>query len=92
VTWLAVLWRVLGVLIEAGPAGSLVGTAVAVGLLAAAFLAAQELRQVHPGGESVTRRGLRARAERIGVPRHRDPDAAGHARPRAPTTAVHAAA
>jgi hypothetical protein len=92
VTWVGALWRVLGVLSEAGPYGLLVGTAVAAGLVLVAFLAARAPRQAVDGhAVLVTRRGLRQRADRVPVPRHRDPDAAGHARPRAPT-AVHAAA
>jgi hypothetical protein len=93
VTWLGAVWRVAGVLGESGPAGLLAGTAVVAGLLLAAFLAARQVR-AGAGTPSVplpTRRALRAHAGRTGVPRHRDPDAAGHARPRAPS-AAHAAA
>jgi hypothetical protein len=92
VTWLGALWRVLWMLSEAGPYGLLVGTAVAAGLVMAAFLAARAPRQAVDGrAVLVTRRGLRQRAERVGVPRHRDPDAAGHARPRAPAAVLAAA-
>jgi hypothetical protein len=92
VSWLGALWRVLGVLGEVGPYGLLVGTAMAAGLLVAAFVAARVLRQAVAGQPGlVTGRVLRQRAERVGVPRDRDPDAAGRPRPRAPA-AVRAAA
>lgn len=92
VSWLGALWRVLGVLSEVGPYGLLVGTAMAAGLLVAAFVAARVLRQAVAGRPGpITGRVLRQRADRAGVPRDRDPDAAGRPRPRAPA-AVHAAA
>jgi hypothetical protein len=88
--WFGVLWHLVGVLTDAGPGGLLVGAAVATGLLLIAILAASILlRRVGAGsGVRVTRRVLRERTGRAGIPRHRDPDAAGQSRPRAPTTAL----
>jgi Family of unknown function (DUF6412) len=94
VTWLGALWQVLGVLAEVGPAGLLAGTAaVASALLVAALAALIVLRRALAGpGPAVACRALRDRANRIGVPRHRDPDAAGRPRPRAPSAAAFVAA
>ncbi|MGS2619052.1 DUF6412 domain-containing protein [Micromonospora sp. LZ34] len=87
--WFGVLWHLAGVLTDAGPAGLLVGTAAVTGVLLTAVLAASILlRRVGAGpGLRVTRRILRERTRRAGIPRHRDPDAAGQSRPRAPTAA-----
>ena len=91
-TWFGLLWHLVGVLADAGPAGLLAGTAAATGLLLTVMLAAVRLRRIVTGpGPRVTRRILRERAGLTGTPRHRDPDAAGRTRPRAPTTARAAA-
>ncbi len=92
VTWFDALWHLLGVLAEVGPASLLAGTAAA-GLLLAAALALRVLVRclVAGPGPRITRRILRDRAGCPGVPRHRDPDARGHSRPRAPTAARAAA-
>jgi hypothetical protein len=92
VIWLGAFWRLVGVLTEIGPAGVLVGTAVAAGVLLAAMLAVRVLCRAASGsGPLVTRRVLRAQADSVGIPRHRDPDASGRPRPRAPTAALAAA-
>jgi hypothetical protein len=92
VIWLGAFWRLVGVLAEVGPAGVLVATAVTAGVLLTVVLAARVLRRVDSGpGPLVTRRILRAQAGRTGIPRHRDPDASGRPRPRAPTAALAAA-
>jgi len=84
--WLGAFWHVVSVLAEVGPAAVLAG---AVALLLAARLRPRPAPL--PRGPRVTRGALRERSGRAGVPRHRDPDAAGRSRPRAPS-AVHAAA
>ncbi len=91
--WLGALWHLVGVLTDVGPTGLLVGTAAATGVLLTAMLAASVLvrRLVAGNGLRVTRRVMRERAGRTGIPRHRDPDAAGQSRPRAPTAALAAA-
>jgi hypothetical protein len=93
-TWLAALWHVLGVLVDAGPAGLLAGTAAVAGTLLVAALAALVLLRRALAGrrvQALTGRALRERSGRIGVPRHRDPDAAGRPRPRAPSAVLAAA-
>ena len=92
-TWFGLLWHLVGVLTDAGPAGLLAGTAAATGVLLTVMLAASvRLRRIEAEpGPRVTRRILRERAGMTGTPRHRDPDAAGRTRPRAPTTALAAA-
>ena len=92
-TWLGVLWHLVGVLTDVGPAGLFLGTAAATGVLLTVVLSASVLlrRAVTEPGPLVTRRVLREHAGRTGVPRHRDPDAAGRSRPRAPTPALAAA-
>lgn len=92
-TGFGLLWHFVGVLTDVGPAGVLVGTAAATGVLLAVVLAASiPLRQVVADPDlQVTRRILRERTGRTGIPRHRDPDAAGRSRPRAPTAAPAAA-
>jgi hypothetical protein len=87
------LWHLVGVFTDMGPGGLLAGTAAATAVLLAVMLAASALprqvaAEVHP---LVTRRILREQAGRTGMPRHRDPDAAGRSRPRAPTAALAAA-
>ena len=87
------IWHLVGVLTDVGPAGLFLGTVAATGVLLAVVLSASILVRRVVGGPSplVTRRVLRERAGRAGVPRHRDPDAAGRSRPRAPTPALAAA-
>ena len=84
------LWYLVGVLADAGATGMFTGTAAATGALLAVVLAAASLlhRVVTPAELRVTRRMMRERSGRTGVPRHRDPDAAGRARPRAPTATL----
>jgi uncharacterized protein DUF6412 len=67
--------------------GVLLGAVLMTSLLLAVVVASRHARgrQATPPAPLRTRRTLRAHTERAGVPRHRDPDAAGHARPRAPT-------
>jgi len=89
VIWYSALWHLLGVLTEVGPAGLLAGTAAAAGLLLAAALALRILRRARP--RSFRGRPAAAVAAPAVVPRHRDPDARGHSRPRAPTAALAAA-
>jgi Family of unknown function (DUF6412) len=88
VIWFSALWHLLGVLADVGPAGLLAGTAAAAGLLLAAALAVRVLRR---GISAVAEPRSASPAHPTGVPRHRDPDARGHARPRAPTAALAAA-
>ena len=87
--WYSALWHLLGVLTEVGPAGLLAGTAAAAGLLLAAALAVRVLRRARP--LTFRRRLAAGVAAPAVVPRHRDPDARGHSRPRAPTAALAAA-
>ncbi|GII25080.1 DUF6412 domain-containing protein [Planosporangium mesophilum] len=84
--WVGSLWHLVGVLTEVGPTGLLVGT----GVLLTAILAARVLlgRVVADPRPQVTGRVLREHAERTGIPRHRDPDASGRSRPRAPTATL----
>jgi hypothetical protein len=92
VIWLGAFWRLVGVLTEIGPTGVLVGTAVAAGVLLTVMLAARVLRRAGSRpGPLVTRRVLRAQADSTGIPRHRDPDASGRPRPRAPAATLAAA-
>ncbi|MGC5052352.1 DUF6412 domain-containing protein [Micromonospora sp. DT48] len=91
---LGVLWYLVGVLADVGAGDALSGTAAVTGVLLAALLATTALLPGATAGPAlrITRRTLRERSGRTGVPRHRDPDAAGRARPRAPTTATRAVA
>ncbi|MFY1575964.1 DUF6412 domain-containing protein [Verrucosispora sp. WMMD703] len=91
---LGLLWYLVGVLADVGASSMLSGTAAVTGVLLAAVLAAGVLLTgtVADPALRVTRRMLRERSGRTGVPRHRDPDAAGRARPRAPTAATLAVA
>jgi hypothetical protein len=85
--WLGALWHLLGVLTDVGPVGLVAGAGALAGVVLTAMLAARALRRrmaVRPGSR-ITGQVLRERASRTGVPRHRDPDAAGRARPRAPS-------
>jgi hypothetical protein len=92
VNWLGALWYVVGLLADVGPGGLLAGSAAA-GVLLVAVLAARALLvgAVDRPDRATTHQGLRERARTVRVPRHRDPDAAGRSRPRAPTTAPAAA-
>ncbi|WP_433528810.1 DUF6412 domain-containing protein [Micromonospora sp. CA-263727] len=84
---LGVLWYLVGVVADVGASSMLSGTAAATAALLAVLLSASILLQrvgVDPDPR-ITRRVLRERSGRTGIPRHRDPDAAGRARPRAPT-------
>ncbi|TCB98533.1 hypothetical protein E0H26_09195 [Micromonospora zingiberis] len=87
---LGMLWYLVGVLADAGATGMFSGTAAATGVLLTVVLAASNLlyRVVTAPELRVTRRMMRERSGRTGVPRHRDPDAAGRARPRAPTATL----
>lgn len=91
---LGVLWYLVGVLADVGASSMLSGTAAVTGVLLAAVLsAAIQLCGVGVASDlRITRRVLRERSGRTGVPRHRDPDASGRARPRAPTAATLAVA
>jgi hypothetical protein len=93
VIWVEALWRLVSVLTESGPTGLLLGAGAIAGVLLVTVLTASVLlggrtAAVNPGA---SRRVLRERARRTGVPRYRDPDADGRTRPRGPT-AAHAAA
>lgn len=93
VTWVGVLWHLIGILAEAGPSGVLTSSGAIVGLLVIAVFASRAL----PGAivasvdPLAVPQGLRELARRTGIPRHRDPNASGRSRPRAPTTAPAAA-
>ncbi len=84
--WIGGLWHLMGVLGEAAPTGLLIGVA----LLAVGMLATHLLRRRVPASRDarVTRRTLRQRTRLGDVPRHRDPDASCHSRPRAPAPAA----
>lgn len=86
--WFSALGHLLGVLSEVGPAGLLAGTAAAAGLLLVVALAVRVLR---PGVAAASGPRIAPPAHQTGVPRHRDPDAQGRPRPRAPTAARAAA-
>ena len=93
VLWSVALWHLVSLLTGAGPADLGLGAGAAAAALLIAVLAAGILtgRRVTAADARVPGVGLHARAERTGVPRHRDPDAAGRTRPRGPTAAVAAA-
>ncbi|MFC7483518.1 DUF6412 domain-containing protein [Luedemannella flava] len=103
-SWAEAFWHLVGVLVklasdgtgrslaDLGSAGLLAGSAAAV------LLVALLVTRATVGGAGApivrpfaTRRVLRDRDRRVGVPRHRDPDASGRSRPRAPTAALAAA-
>lgn len=88
VTWFEAFWQLVSVLTEPGPAGLLVGAGVGVLLIAALTAGVLLGRRAAVPDRPVTRRVLREHAGRTGVPRHRDPDAAGRTRPRGPTGAL----
>jgi hypothetical protein len=78
--WLGALWHLLGA--DVGPAGLLLSAATCAILLLAATVAVRALlvRTPQRGVPAVAT----ADARPLVVPRHRDPDAAGRSRPRAP--------
>lgn len=81
--WWEALWRLVGLLTDAGPTALLVGAA---GLLLVTVLAAGLMIDFRSAANPlVSRSAMRDRARRAGVPRHRDPDAPGRTRPRGPT-------
>ncbi|WP_242625079.1 DUF6412 domain-containing protein [Krasilnikovia cinnamomea] len=87
--WFEAFWQVVSVLTDAGPTGLLAGTGAVASVLLIVALAAGVLlsRRAASANPGITHRALRERAGRTGVPRHRDPDAAGRTRPRGPTGA-----
>ena len=93
--WLGGLWHLVAVLVDAGPAGAPTAQLVSA---AALLLAAAFAVRVLPGRDTGRGDGHepaarhRALTGQAGVPRHRDPDAAGRSRPRAPTRATLAVA
>jgi hypothetical protein len=90
--WFEALWRLVSLLTDAGSAGLLLGGAAAGVLLLAAIAAVVSIaRRAALPDARITRRALRERTARTGVPRHRDPDAPGRTRPRGPTAAPAAA-
>jgi hypothetical protein len=91
--WVAALWQLASVLTDLGPTGLLAGAAAGAAVLIAAVLAVRLLfhRPASRPGPRLTSRALRERVGLTGVPRHRDPDASGRSRPRAPTAAPAAA-
>lgn len=92
VIWLAAFSYLVSVLTEAGPTGLLLGTGAIAGVLLVAVFATGALgRRAAAVDPCATRRVLRERADRAGVPRHRDPDAPGRTRPRGPTGLLAAA-
>lgn len=90
---LGIAGALAGVLTESGPAGLLVGAGAVAGVLLVTVLTASVLLggRVTVTGPGASRRWLRERARRTGVPRYRDPDADGRTRPRGPTAALAAA-
>ncbi|MEU4420498.1 DUF6412 domain-containing protein [Actinoplanes sp. NPDC024001] len=91
--WWEALWRLVGVLTESGPTGLLLGAGAIAGVLLVTVLSASVLlgARLTAADPTVSRRVLRDRARRTGVPRYRDPDADGRVRPRGPTAALAAA-
>jgi len=83
-------WHLVSLLTGASPADSALAAAAVllIAVLAAGMFTG---RRLTAGDARIPGIGLRARAERTGVPRHRDPDAAGHTRPRGPTGVLAAA-
>ncbi|MGK5684132.1 DUF6412 domain-containing protein [Actinoplanes sp. URMC 104] len=86
-TWLDAIWWLVGVLTDAGPSG-LAGVLL-IAAVAAVLLLTGRVTAADPATAGLA---LRTRARRAGVPRHRDPDAAGRTRPRGPTERPPAAA
>ncbi|GLY05731.1 MULTISPECIES: DUF6412 domain-containing protein [Actinoplanes] len=82
--WLDTIWYLVSALTESGPSGLATGAMAGV-LLIAALAAPLLLHGIAVDQTSLNGRALRGRAERTGVPRHRDPDAPGRTRPRGPT-------
>jgi hypothetical protein len=80
------LWRLVGLLTDAGPTAMIVGAASVAGVLLLTALAAGALINFRAvASPLVSRSAMRDLARRTGVPRHRDPDAPGRTRPRGPT-------
>jgi hypothetical protein len=92
VKWWDALWRLVGLLADASSSDLASGTSALVGVVLLAVLArVLVVRPALPADPRVYGGALRSRAERTGVPRHRDPDASGRTRPRGPTAAPAAA-
>jgi hypothetical protein len=98
VNWFEALWRLafwclVSVLTESGPTGLLLGAGAVAGVLLVTALAASVVLsgRIAAASPGVSRRVLRERARRTGIPRYRDPDADGRTRPRGPTAAFAAA-
>lgn len=85
--WWEALWRLVGVLTDAGPTALLFGAGAIAGVLLLAVLTATVLlgHRAAAAPSGLDRAAQRERARRTGVPRHRDPDAPGRTRPRGPT-------
>jgi hypothetical protein len=81
-------WQLLGVLAGVGPAGFVAAAGVLLATLLTVRALIRGVAVAH--GPRVIRRLLREQAT-TAVPRHRDPDARGRSRPRAPTAALAAA-
>ena len=90
--WLDAIWCMVSVLTDAGPSGLALSAAAGVLLIAAVAAGVLLLRGATADRPAGAGRSLRSRAERAGVPRHRDPDAPGRTRPRGPTARPLAAA
>ncbi|AGL17080.1 DUF6412 domain-containing protein [Actinoplanes sp. N902-109] len=92
--WLDAFSRLVGLLADLGASGPATGTGALVSVLLIAVLAARLLvvRPVAATGVRSAAQSVRTRAERAGVPRHRDPDARGRTRPRGPTSTAAAVA
>jgi hypothetical protein len=92
VKWWDALWRLVGLLADASSSDLASGTSALVGVVLLAVLArVLVVRPTMPADARAYGGALRSRAERTGVPRHRDPDASGRTRPRGPTAAPAAA-
>jgi hypothetical protein len=93
VKWWDALWRLVSMLAEATGTSDLAsGTTALVGVVLIAVLARVLLARPVPAADGRAAGGaLRSRSERVGVPRHRDPDASGRTRPRGPTATPAAA-
>ncbi|MEU4695415.1 DUF6412 domain-containing protein [Actinoplanes sp. NPDC023714] len=83
------LWRLVGLLTDAGPTAMIVGAASVAGVLLLTALTAGALLNFRAVANPLAgRAAMRDRARRTGVPRHRDPDAPGRTRPRGPTRSL----
>jgi hypothetical protein len=81
--WLAYLTACVALLGSPGLTSAVASAAVLVVAVVLALYAVTGLRLSQP---RAVLDAMRERARRVGVPRQRDPDAAGRARPRAPTS------